>query len=134
MGWYFEYGASRADVIRRLTAPQKNEETGWERKPLKFSTAGNVLWVVWEITCPNGDKVRHIGCDLLRPSKDGWGYKPMDEDMEPCYYSCPLSYLDMVPGGRPEWRAKVRAYWEQRKARSVERRARKARWLTASQV
>jgi hypothetical protein len=44
----------------------------------------------------------------------GWGYKSMDESMGPAYYTCPLSYLDMVPmPDSPyarEWREKVREY------------------------
>jgi len=136
MGWYYTYGASRADLIRELTESRKSEETGWERKALTFCTAGNVLWTVWEITQPDGSSNRHIGCDLLHRSKEGWGYKPMDEDMEPCYYTCPLAYLELVPDsqGRPEWRTKVRAYWAQRQARMATRRARKARSIRADQT
>jgi len=127
MGWYGTQCATRAELIRELTAPEKSESTGIERKVLAYSTAGNILWSVWEITCPDGDKVRHIGCDLLRPSKDGWGYKPMTEEDGPVYYTCPLKYLEMVPEKRPEWRAQVREYWAKRKERLAARRALKAK-------
>lgn len=125
MGWHYTDGASRADLIRELTAPQKNEKTGWARKALKYCTAGNVLWTVWEITGADGVTRRHIGCDLLHRSSTGWGHKPMDEFFQPCYYTCPLSYFELVPDsqGCPEWRAKVRAYWEKRNRSMKVRRA-----------
>jgi hypothetical protein len=135
MGWYYTGSASRADLIRELTAPQQSESTGWERRALRFCTAGNVLWTVWEITAPgDGSTHLHIGCDLLHRSSDGWGHKPMCEDDEPCYYTCPLAYLEMVPDskGRPEWRAKVRAYWKKRRERAAQRRERKARMMGAA--
>jgi hypothetical protein len=126
MGWYFKYGASRADVIRKLTAPQKNEETGWERKPLKFSTAGNVLWTVEEITAAtDGSKSRIIGCYLLQRSQEGWGYKPMTEEDGPVYYTCPLSYLEIAEELDPKWREHVREYWKKRRQRQQERRLRR---------
>ena len=77
-----------------------------------------VLWSAWEFD--SGD--RGIRCDLLRfDSADGkWSYKPLDESMEPYYYSCPLGYLDLVPDNskfaRPEWRAKVRQYHDPKNA------------------
>jgi hypothetical protein len=44
----------------------------------------------------------------------------MEESMGPCYYSCPLKYLDLVPEPdnryAKEWRIKVRAYHARRKA------------------
>jgi hypothetical protein len=79
-----------------------------------------VLWAVWErIFTKDGQTVRPterwITCDLLRFRKDfGWGYKDMEESMHPYYYSCPLSYLELVPidqyGGNAEWREGVRRY------------------------
>lgn len=70
---------------------------------------------------------RWIGCDLLEYSKrdEGWGYKDMDESMHPYYYSCPLSYLDMVPVvGSEEWRQGVREYHQRQRAK---RQAKKVR-------
>ena len=53
------------------------------------------------------------------PSKRdyGWGYKDMEERVGPCYYSCPLAYLDMVPTANEGWRNRVREYHERRKTR-----------------
>jgi hypothetical protein len=91
------------------------------------------LWTVWERIFTKDEKQaepaqRWIGCDLLHYQKDfGWGYKDMDEAMGPCYYSCPLSYLDLVPidkfGGNAQWRELVRTYHtrhaEKRRARQA---------------
>lgn len=89
---------------------------------------GNNLWAVQEYTYPArtyddkphpkaGETVRFIALYLLRGSngsRDGWGYKDMDESAGPYYYNCPLSYLDMVPEPDAEfakcWRIKVREY------------------------
>lgn len=127
MGWYGTQCATRAELIRELTAPEKSESTGKERKVLAYSTAGNILWSVWEVTAPGADTRRIIKCDLLARVSDGWGYKPMSEEAHPFYYTCPLKYLEMVPEKRPEWRAQVRGYWAKRKERLAARRALKAK-------
>jgi hypothetical protein len=51
----------------------------------------------------------------------------MEESMGPFYFSCPLSYLDLVPidryGGNSEWREQVidhhRRQAEKRKSRAI---------------
>ncbi len=64
---------------------------------------------------------------LLERSKDGWGYKDMDESMGPVIHDCPLSVLDaadpvekLYTGLSLEWatnwRAAVRAHWAKRAA------------------
>ncbi len=81
-----------------------------------------VVWSVWEqdpgsLAC----RPRWIRCDVVRYTGEGWEYKPLREADGPCYYSCPLRYLRMVPddqeGVNPEWRAKVQAYHEERRRR-----------------
>lgn len=124
MGWYYLLGASRASLIRELTKPRDNENcTG---VTLRHCTAGNVLWTVNEITFKNnGDKKRYIGCDLLHPHKDGWGYKSLEEGSGPGHYTCPLSYLADVPEvADATWREGVKRYWEERKDRLRQKRAR----------
>lgn len=37
----------------------------------------------------------------------GYGYKSMDEVVHPCYYNCPLSFLEKVPTTSQSWRNKV---------------------------
>lgn len=118
MGWTFEHGASRADIIKRVTASEENEYGRWTS--LAYCTKGNVLWHVFEWHRKDRGETRNvIGCTLLAPHKAvGWGYKSMDESAEPYYYSCPLAYLDMAPEASAEWRRLVRK-WHVRMSRRV---------------
>lgn len=139
MGWTYPYGMTRKQLI-----VQRVE--GWERITgemlvkstcLKHCYRGNplfsgVLWSVWERTFTKDDSEvqpsqRWIQCDLLRCDGGEWGYKDLDESMHPYYYSCPLSYLMLVPidrfGGNKEWRDQVlehhRRRAEKRKCRAI---------------
>ena len=110
MGWLFTHGASKADIVRRLTAPEENDTRRWDT--LAYCVRGNVLWSVVEITYKQENR-RHrvIVCNLLARERGyGWGYKDMDESVHPFYYSCPLKYLDMAPIANAEWREAVKAY------------------------
>ena len=122
MGWHYSLDGSRADLIRELTRAE-SDDRGWSRRALKHSLAGNVLWTVWEITAAADDSQRlHIGCDLLGRHGGTWGWKPLCEDDEPSYYTCPLAYLEMVPEQRPVWREKVKEYWKARREKMKARR------------
>lgn len=116
MGWLFPYGATRKSLIERRTRAEESEEA--KRVCLRHTTRGNVLWTVWEVTLKTRNETkRYIGCDLLMRQSDSgdWGYKDLDEGSHPLYWTCPLSYLEMVPVICPEWREGVRAYHEARK-------------------
>jgi len=114
MGWLFKPGYSRSELIAHLTQP---EETEWQSsRRVAHCLRGNVLWSVVEVTAKRdllwlacGKTGRYISCDLLSRGSSGWGYKDMCEDMEPCYYTCPLSYLRMTPIASLAWREKVYA-------------------------
>jgi hypothetical protein len=112
MGWLFTQGQTRPQLIARLTRTETNADTGRTRICLSHCIRGNVLWTVWTIRNADGSEhVRYIGCDLMAKEFDyGWGYKDLEESSYPYYFSCPLSYLDMVPEACPEWRAQVRRY------------------------
>jgi hypothetical protein len=102
MGWLF-CEPTRKDLIRHLV--EGNGATVYAH-----CTVGNTLWTVEQ-----GVKDRFIGCYLLskasrHPEHCRWGYKDMCESMHPYYYTCPLSYLDMVPVASEEWRERVRRY------------------------
>jgi len=116
MGWSYTYDATKADIIDNLTRMQGWGE-GREGGAIKHCVRGNVLWTVHEIrdVTTHANAIRFIGCFLLGKAKDcGWGSKDMEESMGPCYYSCPLEYLDMAPIPEGEyakgWRDNVRAY------------------------
>lgn len=122
MGWTFKYGDTKQDVIRDWT-----QEQGWgEGKvglAIRHCVRGNVMYTVHEIRERETGKAvtRFIGVFLLgTDGKGNWGYKDMEESMGPCYYSCPLAYLDMVPMPdskyAPAWREAVREYWAKKKS------------------
>ena len=113
MGWLTTRGFTKQDVINDRIAPWENGT--YAGNTLRHSARGNVLWTVRTLTTKaTGEIILYIGCDLLRSERNyGWGYKDMDESEHPYYYSCPLSYLDMVPVACEAWRAKVREYHAQ---------------------
>lgn len=121
MGWSFSYDQSRSELIAERTRSETQSDGRWNC--LRHCTVGNVLWTVWEVIPGQPDKqpFRFIGCDLLAPGgkRMGWGYKDMCESMGPCYYSCPLAYLDMAPVANARWREQVRA-WHAKRNRKVD--------------
>lgn len=145
MGWLFKAGYSRKDLIADRTKDWGRTnpdgtviQTTCLASCYRGGVFSGVLWTVWERTfTKEGQQVeptqRWIGCDLLRSQKDyGWGYKDMEESMHPYFYSCPLSYLDLVPleqyGGNTEWRELVRSYHaRQAEKRRARRQARAGR-------
>lgn len=122
MGWTYPHGVNRKQLIAQRVE-------GWERDTgemlvkstsLKHCYRGGVfagvLWSVWERTfTKDGAEVqpteRWIQCDLLRCNQGSWGYKDLEESMGPYYFSCPISYIELVPieqfGGNAEWRLQV---------------------------
>ncbi len=138
MGWYGNNNRlNRKDLIAELTEDhnfpvgEKEEKRHIEGKCLKHCFRGGsfsgVLWSVWEKKRFKDkvlvETIRYIVCDLFRYDKgDGWFYKPMDESMNPFYYSCPLGYLNMVPVASEDWRVGVKRYHEN----SLDKRRRKA--------
>lgn len=133
MGWLFTKGLTRTALIRERTAGEENEFR--KLTCLSHVCKGNVLWTVMEIVYKQDnyktvydpekkeyvsteeiwhkkeETKRYIGCDLLGAEKGyGWGFKEMSESMGPCYYSCPLKFLEMVPVANQEWRDNVIAH------------------------
>ena len=123
MGTYYTIGASKKDIIAELTQGWENRENGSKCKILAHAIRGNVLWTVCELTKPDDCfKERFIVCNLLSTSDGSWGYKSMDESCGPCYYSCPLKYLEMAPnpigGYAVKWREQVREYHRRKRSNS----------------
>lgn len=113
MGWLFTAGLTKRELIAKLIAPWTNDGSKTSGRTRAHCVRGNVLWSVRALTIESGQEIdRWIECHLLGKEKAyGWGYKDMDESAGPCYYSCPVSYLDMVPKvACAGWRDKVRAY------------------------
>jgi hypothetical protein len=112
MGWLFGWN-TRRELADHLIG-------GKDIKTIKHCFKGNNLWAVQEGVKQDGTVVRFIALYLLRGrtgSRDGWGYKGMDESAGPSAVNCPLSYLDMTPVGpgyAAEWRERVHAYHAKR--------------------
>lgn len=119
MGWdfYRDPAIGKKQLVESLRRPSRFGET---RELLKACTAGNHHWYLVR------DKATGevwIGLDLLQGGGpgSGWGYKGMTEHCGPCYYDCPISYLDqaspVTEGYAVEWRRKVREHRADKKAR-----------------
>ena len=112
MGTYYTNGATRADIIRECLA---NGTT------LAHRIIGANLWTVKGYTAEDGTAARIIVLFLLRADRDGWGYKPVSEDMGPSETNCPLSLLTIAgpppEGFAVEWRARVLAAHEANSAK-----------------
>lgn len=115
MGWLFMGGASKSDVIARLTAETDRFRT------LKKCVRGNVLYAVVERKGVAGPAGHVLTVSLLRKDTIGWGYKDMDEDMGPYEDSCPPSYFKLLPPPRTEAAAEFRRRCEARAARMSRR-------------
>jgi hypothetical protein len=121
VGWYYTYGATRASTVAELTEARTSANPDGTTRAfdtLRHCLRGNVLWTLHRSMVVDDvgvvlDQKKWIGCYLLQRSSDGWGYKPMDEDMGPYYFTCPVSYLDQADppstDNSREWRDKVRA-------------------------
>lgn len=114
MGWWFTQNATKKNIIAKLIKDEENESAKWTT--ITHCVRGNILWIVREMFYKKENKTeRYIQCSILGAEKDyGWGSKDMEESMGPCYYSCPLKYLDLVPEPKSEyskeWRDKVRKH------------------------
>ena len=133
MGTYYTYGASRKYIIEQIlkeaTYTNTLDEHSFGNSVLAHCLRGNVLWTANESHVDGKVHDRWIGCYLLnRGNGDGWGYRPMDEDMGPCYWTCPVSYLALARRCRVpskyslEWREKVSEYATRQRERIAKRR------------
>lgn len=114
MGWLFCADTRRSLIAERIR-DEDTDAAQW--RTLAHCTRGNVLWAVREVTVKaTGEKQRFIACDLLAQSGGLWGYKDLEESMGPCYYTCPLKYLDMTVPTNILWRAQVSAYHARRQS------------------
>jgi hypothetical protein len=117
MGWLFSH-CSRRELIAALI--NTDETPNYHHVTLAHALRGNVLWSVVQSTPKDLSKASRtaIHCTLMQSSGGSWGYKAMDESVQPCYYSCPKKYLTMAPVISPEWRKKVLAHHQRRYPRT----------------
>lgn len=113
MGWLFSH-SSRRELIASLI--QTDDTEHYQYVTLAHALRGNVLWSVVQSTPKDlAETLRTvIHCTLMQSSGGSWGYKAMDESVQPCYYSCPRRYLAMAPVISLAWREKVLAHHQRR--------------------
>ena len=108
MGWSSSGYRDKASFVASLTDPARYSQG---TRPIKTQLIGNSLWTLAQ----TADGVRRIYLDLLEywPQSNEWASKGISEDMGPCYYDCPLSFLKAAtPSTSPyaiKWRQKVLA-------------------------
>jgi len=117
MGWLFEYNTgwmSRKEYARKLVAEQNRTWSQGSCHVLDHSLRGNDLWMVLEVYRKDTGQINRF-IVLARLSREDrmWGYKDMDEDCGPYFFTCPLKFLKMTKP-RTEcslnWRKGVRTY------------------------
>lgn len=118
MGWTFAYDPSfgKKQCVAELRSPGR---FGDSTKLLQACTVGNQHWYLAQT-----DGVVWIGLDLLQGGgkTGGWGHKSMSESCGPCYYDCPVSYLDKASaptGYAAAWREKVRQHHAEKTLKKV---------------
>ena len=109
MGTFYKTGATKADVVREITAPY-HSDTGSVYRTLKHKVVDDALYAVKEATAPDGSTGTNIVVYVLSQHHGSWGYKPMDECMHPYWYACPFSFLKLAPVTSQAWRDGVKEY------------------------
>lgn len=114
MGWNFE-AITREELVRELT--KSFQYDGVTVTKLGHYLIDDILWSIEECTTEKidlphfgmkaGEKARFIRCDLLWEHPEGFNHRHYYEKTSLDHYSCPWLFLDIVPGGSPEWREKV---------------------------
>ena len=107
MGWLFGWD-TRKQLVDHLCG-----DAGV--KTLKRRFVGNTLYTVHSYKGTDGTVINFACVYLLKGrngTRDGWGYKDIDESMGPYYYDFPVSWLDMLSPtdsqSSKEWREHVR--------------------------
>lgn len=121
MGWTFGRDLKSAEDVRaRVTDPKEfggcykvlAEAWGYDGVDPDGERALFVANEMTELTDRPGEQF--ISVFLVAPSKNGWGYKDMDESMGPYRNDVPAVVLDALTGkpsqyANMKWRAKARA-------------------------
>ena len=113
MGWLF-CSPSRSDLIAHL---KRDIQTSTNLTPIEYSAAGNFLYALVDVH-PTETKPAYktiLVFKMAGGNSDSphyrWGYKDMDESMEPYAYTCPLKFLDASTCNNPgavAWREACR--------------------------
>lgn len=119
MGWTFPYHTyNRKTLIQERITTFKSEKFVVE--VVRHCVRGNNLWKLMQVTRQDGSVERFIALDLMsKAGGETWGYKDLEDSCGPCYYNCPLSYVEACTATSSEyatkWRNNVREYWAERR-------------------
>jgi hypothetical protein len=132
MGWLFQRDPID-DPVGYLT--DKFTYDG-ERHTLRVLAAAHLSNTVYMAVCStekqSGSSYVFAAVILIsNTTKDGFGYKDMDESMGPCECACPQRIMRILtpiaelpnPGHAAAWRARVAAYHENRRRQRARRAA-----------
>lgn len=122
MGWTTSsYWESKQDVVKNCTS---SSFWGGDRfKVHKHTLKGGHLWVLVELLTGEDKGKLFVTLFLIERFDGEYGYKDIDETCGPCYYDCPIGYVNAADkSGEPlsdsakNWRKKVREYHKEQKA------------------
>lgn len=133
MGWIYEhathYIVDRKGNRKVDRKKQCDEELAWENdnakcEVLKSAMRGSVYYAAARITYKGTNSSKVLAAVVLtrldRGSYCNFGYKAMEETVEPFYYDCPKSILDLLSPTdnlhAVSWREKCRQISNRRKA------------------
>lgn len=117
MGWDFcKTWKTTADVVKSITQGYgvQTSKLIKQRVEKGCDDPSHVLWTIGFSKPSKEHPVAeaYIGCFLIQKVRGEWGYKALCESMGPCYYDCPLEYLQQVPIASVSWRKQVVAFHE----------------------
>lgn len=115
---YIVYRATKDQAIHDELASVRHSST-----VLAHRAIGGRLWFLAETRSGVNAGHKWIGLTLIECRRGEVAVKSMDESVGPCYYDCPLAFLDRAdppvgPHAGP-WREAVRAFHANRAARRV---------------
>ena len=115
MGWTSGRDMTPDSIVREMVQTQTQGGTTWECLGHTLIDLGyneKRLWLISQITRPE-KTLRLVICVLMELDGD-WAYKEISEDMGPCYYDCPLHFLDDLTEPTSDhargWRERVRRH------------------------
>ena len=100
MGWTYTYAKHwkgnkidrKAECDERLTWSNETKSS----KVLKSAMVGTIYYGAVETTYTDGKREVWCAVFLTRVDSDEFGYKDMEESMQPYYYDCPMSILKLL--------------------------------------
>ena len=118
MGWTHIKGATHSTVINEIVSDYSDYKSScgnYQTRMLDNVINDNVMYALMETKGKSIVK-RWILVVLFESLPGtGWGFKIMDENVGPCYYDCPTTFINRCTAPEPDtfaenWRKKVLAH------------------------